>query len=28
LFVEIEAKIPKITDENVLNKIQQLKNEI
>ena len=28
IFVEIEAEIPKITDENVLNKIQQLRNEI
>jgi DnaJ-class molecular chaperone len=28
LFVEIETELPKITDENVLNKIQQLKNEI
>ena len=28
LFVEIEVDMPKITDETVLNKIQQIKNEI
>lgn len=28
IFVEIETEIPKITDINVLSKIQQLKNEI
>jgi curved DNA-binding protein len=28
LFVEIETEMPKITDEYVLNKIQQIKNEI
>lgn len=27
-FVEIEAEIPKITNEDVLNKIQQIKNEL
>ena len=28
LFVEVEADMPKITDKDVLNKIQQIKNEI
>jgi curved DNA-binding protein len=28
LFVEVEANMPKITDKDVLNKIQQIKNEI
>ena len=28
MYVEIDTEIPKITDENVLNKIQQIKNEV
>lgn len=28
LYIEIDTEMPKITDQNVLNKIQQLKNEI